>query len=243
MSFIKSQNLNEREFKQRYARQIAIEEIGIEGQRKIHQGKILVVGCGALGSMVAMQLAGAGVGVIGLCDFDTVDISNLQRQFFFNTDETGESKLMILSKRIKALNPEVSIKDYPGVMNTGKAKTVIKEYDFIIDATDNPETKKIIGEICKIFKKPCCIAGVNEFRGQVMTFLPGDSRFEEFFGSASAEGFLPCSLSGVLGPAAVLCASIQVSEALKYLCGIGSLLSDKLFFFDLLSNNFHIFKS
>lgn len=225
----------------RYARQISIPEIGTEGQEKICQSKIFVVGSGALGSMVAMQLAGAGIGTIGIADFDTVDISNLQRQFFFNTSDAGELKSSIISHRIKDLNPDTKVKEYQEIITFKKAEDLFSEYDFIVDATDNPESKKLIGEACRKLKKPCCIAGIKDFSGQVTTILPEDDRFESYFGEGAADGVLPCSLSGVIGPAAALAASIQVCEVLKYVVNKGETLSGKLFVFNVLENSFKVF--
>lgn len=222
----------------RYSRQIAIPEIGKVGQNKIRESKVLIIGCGALGSMVAMQLAGAGVGVIGIADFDNIDISNLQRQFFFTTEEAGNSKAVVLDQRIKLLNPEVRTKVYKEMITTLKAEKYFGEFDFIVDATDNPESKRITGEISDKHHKPCCIAGVINFSGQVLTLLPDSPRFEDYFGTVDAEGFLPCSLGGVIGPAASLAASIQASEVLKYITGSGDLLSGRMILFNLLNDSF-----
>ena len=229
------------EMYQRYARQIAIPEIGKEGQERINKGAVLVIGCGALGSMAAMELAGAGVGTIGIADFDTVDISNLQRQFFFKTQEAGESKANIMKVRIQELNPGINVRVYNEIITKKRAEEIFKDYDFILDATDNPDSKKMTGEVSKALKKPCCIGGVNNFEGQVMTFLPDDARFEEYFGGGVSEGFLPCSLGGVIGPAAALCATMQASEAIKYLIKTGHLLSGSLLKFNLKDNVFRKF--
>lgn len=234
--------LEESDIRLRYARQIAVPEIGKRGQTKLLESKVLVIGAGALGSMVAMQLAGAGVGTIGICDFDKVDISNLQRQFFFTTSEAGESKVDLLSQRLAGLNPDSDVRVYKEFMTPHKAENIFPEYDFIVDATDNPESKKMTGELCGIIGKACNIAGVREFSGQVTTLLPTDARFEDYFGAASGAGVLPCSLGGVIGPAAALCASLQSSETIKCLLSTGSLLSGKLLYFNLLTNSFQIFR-
>lgn len=231
----------DRDLKIRYARQIAVPEIGIIGQEKLCRSKVLIIGCGALGSMVAMQLAGAGIGTLGIADYDKVDVSNLQRQFFFNNVEAGESKVRLLQERIGNLNPSVITEVYEKLITKKIAEEIFPIYDFILDATDNPDSKRMVGEICKKESLPCCIGGVRDFMGQVITFLPQDSRFEDYFGSASSEGFLPCSLGGVMGPAAAFCASVQASETIKYLAGTGQLLSGRLFIFNLLQNSYKIF--
>ncbi|MCH5228391.1 MAG: HesA/MoeB/ThiF family protein [Muribaculaceae bacterium] len=226
----------------RYQRQIAIPQIAKEGQEKICRGKVLVIGSGALGSMIAMQLAGAGVGEIGIADFDTIDISNLQRQFFFDTKDAGEKKTRILAERISALNPNVKIKSFNELISLKKARDIFGDYDFIVDGTDNPESKLIVDKVSAEKNKCCCLGGVGNFSGQVITLLPSDMRFEAYFGMAASENILPCSLGGVMGPAAALCASIQASEVLKFLSGAGKLLSGKLFTFDLLTNSFRVFQ-
>lgn len=231
----------EEDLKKRYARQIAIKEIGHEGQRKLCEARIMVVGCGALGSMVAMQLAGAGIGTIGIADFDTIDISNLQRQFFFKTQDTGKLKLNQLANSIKELNPGVEVKLHSGLITERQAESIFKEYDFIVDATDNPESKRMTGDVSNTLGKACCIGGVSRFGGQVMTLLPDYPRLEDYFGSGVSEGFLPCSMDGVIGPAAAICASVQASEVIKYVTGSGELLSGKIFTFNLFDNSFHIF--
>lgn len=230
-----------KEEKIRYARQIAVPEIGTIGQEKICEGKVLVIGCGALGSMVAMQLAGAGVGKIGIADFDTIDISNLQRQFFFNETDTGLPKVKVLSEKIKKLNKSVDVQELPMLITASKAKEIIPDYDIVIDATDNPESKRNTGEISAKCGKVCVIGGVRDFEGQIVTLAPDSGRFEDYFGITEAGGFTPCSIGGVVGPAAALCASIQASEALKYLVSAGKLLTGEILTFNLLTNTFHKF--
>lgn len=226
----------------RYSRQIAVPGIGREGQVKISTSKVLIIGAGALGSMVAMQLAGAGVGKLGIADYDTVDVSNLQRQFFFTTAEAGKKKSKLVALRVKELNPEVEIEVYDTLITSKKAEEIFYKYDFIVDATDNPESKRMTGNTSKTTGKACCIGGVRDFSGQVMTFMPSDARLEEYFGEAEGEGVLPCSLSGVMGPAAAMCASLQASETLKYIVGTGTLLSGELLLFNLADNLFRKIK-
>lgn len=225
----------------RYSRQIAVPEIGKEGQKKISDSKVLIVGCGALGSMVAMQLAGAGVGSLGIADYDNIDISNLQRQFFYTTEEASGSKVEVLAQRIHDLNPDVSVTTYKEIITPRKCESIFPDYDFIVDATDNPDSKKMVGEMSYKYGKGCCIGGIRNFEGQVMTFLKEDPRFEDFFGTGETEGLMPCSLGGVFGPAAALCATLLASETLKCIVGIESVLSGKILCFNLLHNTFHQF--
>lgn len=225
----------------RYVRQTSIEEIGHEGQKKLSQSKVFVVGCGALGSMVSMQIAGAGVGTIGIADFDTIDHTNLQRQFFFRDDEAGRGKARILEEKIKGLNPETIVNVFNELVTEKRGDDVLKDYDVIVDATDNQSSKLMIDKICEVLAIPMVTAGVASFHGQATTILPGQERYSELFSDIKEETFLPCSLGGVMGPAAALCASIQSSEVIKIITGAGDTLSGKLFVFDLLSNSFTLY--
>lgn len=224
----------------RYSRLIAIGEIGKEGVERLRESTVLVVGCGALGSMAAVQLAASGVGHLKIVDFDTIDLSNLQRQFFFKTEEAGQSKVSVLSKRIASLNPDVRIEAVEGMLNRSTAMSLISGCDFVVDATDNPESMSLIDSICNEYGVNCVLAGVSGFSGQVMTCLPGKRRYSDVFPSAASQGVLPCSLTGVAGPAAAVAASVEVAEAIKSLVGADALLSDKLFVFDLLNMNFDV---
>lgn len=226
------------EEKRRYSRQIAIGEIGVEGQMRLKDAKIFIVGCGALGSMSAMQLAGAGIGNIGISDFDKIDESNLQRQFFFKSSEAGKSKAEVLHDRMTELNSSCNIEVFNSLVNKDMALKLFMGYDYILDATDNPASKHMIESVCEELDKPCCIGGVSGFRGQVMTVLPGSHKFRDLFPDTDDGGFLPCSIGGVVGPAAAICASIQVSEVIKQITGAGECLVSKVITFDLLENRF-----
>ena len=233
--------LLDKDLKIRYSRQISVKEIGYEGQQRLCEGKVLIIGCGALGSMIAMQLAGAGVGTIGIVDFDNIEVSNLQRQFFYTTSECGRPKSEMLEKKILTLNQSVKVNRLNKFFTAKDAAAHFPDYDFIIDATDNPDSKRLIDEMARENGKPCCIGGVRDFSGQVTTLLPEDPRFDEIFGVVVGDSFLPCSLGGVVGPAAAFCASIQASEAIKFLAKAGELLSGKILFFDLLKPSVKIF--
>ncbi len=220
---------------QRYSRLIAVENIGSAGIDKIKNSSVFIVGCGALGSLCAMYLAASGIGTIGLADFDTVDISNLQRQLFYRTEDAGKPKLEILVNRIKGLNPEVKIIPYPLLINPRNGKEILADYDFIIDATDNAYSKKMISDICSDLNKPCTIGGVSGFRGQIMSWQPGCIKYTEVFDIEETDenGILPCSMTGVVGPTAGVIASVEASEALKFATGIGDMLYNKIFTIDL----------
>lgn len=228
------------EEKVRYSRQIAVEGFGIEGQNRLLSASVAIVGCGALGSMVAMELAGAGVGKLVIFDFDTVDVSNLQRQFFYETQECGKRKSQVLSGRIVSLNPGVVVECHDIFLDEEKASTLFRNVDFVVDATDNPASKEMVEKVCRKLNMPCCIGGVSGFHGQVMTITPGKTTMSDVFGEES-QGVLPCQVSGVLGSAAALCASIQASETIKYLAHVGETLQGKILTFDLRTNDFKVF--
>lgn len=224
----------------RYSRLTAIEGIGDEGIERLKDATVLVAGCGALGSMAAIQLAASGVGHLRIVDFDTIDLSNLQRQFFFKTEETGRSKVSILSKRISELNPNVRIELCEDILSKNNALTLMSGCDFVVEATDNPTSMSLIDSTCNEAGINCVLAGVSGFSGQVMTCLPGLRRYSDIFPANEEQGILPCSLTGVVGPAAAVAASVEVAEAIKSLVGLDTLLSDKLFIFDLLNMRFDI---
>lgn len=229
------------EEKQRYSRQTRMEGIGLEGQEKLRRAKVAVVGCGALGSMVAMQLAGAGVGNIVIADFDTIDISNLQRQFFYRTEEAGKRKADVLAERMTALNDNCRVTVVGKMIDRMSGESIFKDCDFIVDATDNASSKMMVGEVCRTLGKYCSIGGVSGYHGQVMTICPGEYGLAETFQPEPEEGFLPCAIEGVFGPAASLCASLQASEVIKHLLQLGTTLQGKVFTFDLRSNTFNTF--
>ncbi len=218
--------------------------VGREGQEKLRNGSVLIIGCGALGSPAAMYLAGAGVGHIGLVDFDTIDISNLQPQLFYRQSETGKKKAETLSTRMKDLNSEVNVTVFPELLNSRNGAEILNGFDFIIEATDNPSSKYMIDRLCYELGKPVVIAGVENMRGQVTTFVPGHSRFSDFFPEPPEHaGMLPCEIAGVLGPAAGLISAIEASEAIKYISGTGKLLTDQLLTVDLFSDSFMLLSS
>lgn len=232
----------ETEVKCRYSRQIAVKEVGIVGQESLLRSKVAIVGCGALGSMVAMQLAGAGVGRLCIADFDTVDVSNLQRQFFFKESEAGESKSLLVAKRISELNKGVSVDCMECIVTSGMAENMLRDCDFVVDATDNPSSKLMIERVCRKLGKPYCIGGVSGFRGQVMTVVGGYGFEDVFAGIPESESTQSPANRGVTGPAAAFCASYQSSEVIKYLVSQRKDCErSSLFVFDLYCNSFQHF--
>lgn len=226
----------------RYARTIAIPEIGREGQRQLLSAKVLVVGCGALGNIAATYLTAAGVGEIAIADFDTVDISNLQRQIMFSTSDAGQPKCESLARRLHELNPTIKITKIPHMVRTNEAAEIFPEFDFIIDGSDNPATKFMTSREAFRSSTPCCIGGVSELSGQATTFVPGSTPYHEIFSETSVAGALPCSIGGVLGPVPGIVGSIQAAEAIKYITQTGELLTNRLLNFNLTRMEFNIFR-
>ncbi|MBD5337083.1 MAG: HesA/MoeB/ThiF family protein [Bacteroides sp.] len=225
--------------KTRYSRNEKV--IGKIGQERLKNGSVLVIGCGALGSPAAMYLAGAGVGRIGIVDFDTIDPTNLQRQLFYREADAGKSKAVTLANRMRELNSEVEVEYLETLLTSRNGRQIISAYDFVIEATDNPSSKYLIDELCHDCKKPVTIGGVVGMRGQVTTYVPGHKRFSDFFPVPPEEqGVLPCSIEGVLGPAAGVISSIQASEAIKFISDTGTLLTDRLLLIDLTADGFSL---
>lgn len=219
----------------RYARLEALPDIGREGLVALRSAKVLVIGCGALGSMAAMYLAASGIGTVGIADFDTIDLSNLQRQLFFEEGNVGQPKVRVLSERMLALNSEVEVMVHPELVTRDRALSLFPAYDFVIDGSDNPATKVLTDAVSLETGVACCIGGVRGFVGQVMSCAPGHTRYSDVFGEAPCSGLLPCSVAGVLGPAAGVVASVQAAEAIKHAAGAGDMLYDRLFTVDLLT--------
>lgn len=201
----------------------------------LRASRVMVVGCGALGSLCSMYLTASGVGNITIADFDTIDVSNLQRQLFFTETGLGESKARTLADRMSALNSETKITVIETLISRDKALSVFADHDVIIDGSDNPATKLMTDAVCEELGIPCVIAGVRGFECQIMTCIPGSVRYADVFGmSGGCSGGTPCSVGGVLGPAAGVAASIQASEAIKLVAGAGRPLMNRLFTLNLL---------
>lgn len=221
----------------RYDRQMILPQVGSEGQKKLKNSRVLIVGAGGLGSPAALYLAGAGVGTIGIMDADTVSISNLQRQIIHNMETESVNKAESAKISLQKLNDRITVVAYPHALTAKNAEEIIAPYDFVIDAVDNFETKFLINDACVLLKKPFCHAGILQFEGQVMTYVPGDNPcyrcvFEEIPDSGSIPN---CSQAGIIGAVAGVIGSIQALEAVKYLLGIGELLTGKIFVMDGLS--------
>lgn len=229
-----------KEQKERYSRHVLLEGVGEEGQQKLLASKVLVIGAGGLGSPIAMYLAAAGVGTIGIVDADEVELSNLQRQIIHSTEDLGKAKVLSAKETIQKMNPDVTINTYQMIINSTNIIRVISEYDFIIDATDNFPAKFLINDACVMKKKPFTHAGVLGFQGQLMTYVPGKSPcyrcvFQE---PPKKEEVISCKEVGIIGVVPGVIGSLVAAEAMKYLLGIGELLTGYLLIYDALKMEF-----
>ncbi len=228
---------------ERYSRHIILDDIGGIGQEKILKSKVLIVGAGGLGSPAALYLAAAGVGTLGIIDNDKVDLTNLQRQIIHFTGDIGKPKVESAREKINQLNPGVKVITYQDLMTSGNALGIIKEYDFIIDGTDNFPTKFLINDACVMEGIPYSHGGILRFEGQAMTFVPGNACFRCVFEDLPPKDSVPtCSQAGVLGAVAGILGTIQVAEAVKYIIGKGELLTNRFLIFDALEMDFRTVK-
>ena len=224
----------------RYARHLVLPEVGPEGQLALQEASVLVVGAGGLGSPALLYLAAAGIGRIGLIDDDTVDVTNLQRQVLHSTSEVGESKAASAERRISDLNPEVIVEAIEGRLDASNALEIIDRYDIVIDGTDNFETRYLIGDACEILDKPWVFGSIHRFEGQVATFNhEGGPNYRDLFPEPPEDGLAPnCAEAGVLGVLPGIIGSIQATEAIKLILGIGDSLSGELLVVDALNMKF-----
>ncbi len=225
---------------ERYSRHIILKEIGVKGQKKLLNGKVLIVGAGGLGAPAAMYLAAAGVGTIGIIDADVVDLSNLQRQIIHTTADIGKEKVESAKETMQAINPDVKVNTYYKFLASDNIMDIIKDYDFILDGTDNFPTKFLINDACVMAKKPFCHAGILRFNGQLMTYVPGEGPcYRCVFKNPPPKDAVPtCKQAGVIGAMAGIIGCLQAMEAIKYLTGAGELLTGYLLTYDGLKGDF-----
>ena len=228
---------------ERYSRHILLQDVGLEGQEKLLNAKVLIVGAGGLGSPVALYLAAAGVGHIGIVDADVVDLSNLQRQVIHQTKDLGTPKVESAKEKMIAINPDVEVTTYHDFLDSHNAEEIIKPWDFVIDGTDNFPVKFLINDACVRLGKAFSHGGIRRVQGRTFTHLPGTACYRCFFKEPPPAGAVPtCSQAGVLGAIAGMLGTIQAAEALKYLLGVGELLTDRLLTFDAKTMNFRTIK-
>lgn len=221
---------------QRYARHFALPEIGEEGQLRLRHGRVLVVGAGGLGSPVLLYLAAAGVGTIGIIDGDNVDFSNLQRQIIHTTADIDRPKAISAKEKLLRLNPNIHVTAYTQFLTDDNADEILPNYDFVIDATDNLGTKYLINDLCVNVGKPYSHGAISHYSGHTMTILPGTACYRCLIPDATPSDE---PTAGPLGAIPGILGTLQAVEALKYLTGIGSLLTNRLLTFDALAMSFH----
>jgi molybdopterin/thiamine biosynthesis adenylyltransferase/rhodanese-related sulfurtransferase len=224
---------------ERYSRHLILPEFNIEGQRNLKNSKVLVVGAGGLGSPVLLYLTAAGIGTIGIVDFDLVDDSNLQRQVLFTTDDIGKSKAEAAEKRLKKLNPFITFHVYKEQLNASNALEIIGNYDIVVDGTDNFPTRYLVNDACVLLDKVNIYGSIFRFEGQVSVFNlenPDGSRgpnYRDLFPEPPPPGMVPsCSEGGVLGVLPGIIGTLQANEVIKVASGVGDPLSGRLFLYD-----------
>lgn len=233
----------------RYARHLAIPEFGIEGQKKLKAAKVLVVGSGGLGSPLLLYLAAAGVGEIGIVDFDIVDESNLQRQVLFNIHDIGQSKAQTAKNKLQGLNPFIQINVHETRFSAENALDLVRRYDIVADGTDNFPTRYLVNDACVLEGKPNVYASIFQFEGQVAVFnhLMEDGtrgpNYRDMFPAPPPPGLVPsCAEGGVLGVLPGIIGSMQASEVIKVITGVGEPLAGRLFLFDAASFTTRVLK-
>ena len=229
---------------ERYSRHIILQEVGVKGQKKLLNASVLIIGAGGLGAPAALYLAAAGVGTIGIVDADEVDLSNLQRQVIHTTNDVGKAKVKSATETMEAINPDVTVKTYRTFVDSTNIMDLIKDYDFIIDGTDNFPAKFLINDACVMAGKPFSHAGIIRFKGQLMTYVPGEGPcYRCVFKNPPPKDAVPtCKQAGVIGAMGGVIGSLQAMEAIKYIIGKGELLTGKLLTYDALKMEFHTIK-
>lgn len=212
----------------RYDRQIKLTEVGLEGQEKLRNAKVLIVGVGGLGCPAAMYLAGAGVGKIGLMDHDKVDMSNLHRQVLFQESDVGRPKTVVAKERLEKQNSEVQFEVYEEPLTIGNAENIIQQYDIVLDGTDNFETKYLINDACILTDKPWVFASIYKNEGQLSVFNYKNGPTYRCVFPKSTRQNISCEATGVLGVLPGILGTLQAAEVLKIILGAGEILSGKL---------------
>lgn len=242
-------NIFSKEELERYSRHLIIPEFNIEGQKKLKQAKVLVVGTGGLGAPLLQYLAAAGVGTLGIVDFDVVDDSNLQRQVLFSVKDVGRPKVEVAKERLLGLNPHITVKTYNTQFTSANALDILKDYDLVADGTDNFPTRYLVNDASVLLGKPNVYASIFRFDGQVTVFnyaYEDGSRgpnYRDLYPTPPPPGLVPsCAEGGVLGVLPGIVGSLQANEVIKVITGVGEPLVGRLFQFDALSFETRTFK-
>ncbi len=227
--------------KERFARHLMLPEIGGEGQRKLFRSRVLLVGVGGLGSPIALYLAAAGVGKIGLADDDVVSVSNLQRQVLYSEAEVGQKKVECARRRLLALNSSMVVDAFPFRVTEANAEKLLSQYDLVVDGTDNFASRYLIGDVSARLGKPYVYGAIREFGGQVSVFnLPGGKNYRDLYPDEEGICSMPRPSVGVMGVLPGIVGCVEASETIKLITGAGEPLSGKLWTIDLLSMQSHV---
>jgi len=228
----------------RYSRHMIMPEVGPEGQRRLNEARVLCIGAGGLGSPAALYLAAAGIGKLGLVDFDDVDLSNLQRQILHGTKDVGRKKLESARDRLRDVNPNIDLQLHQARFTSQNAREIVSNYDVVVDGSDNFPTRYLSNDVCVFAKKPNVYGSVFRFDGQTTVFAPhlGGPCYRCLFPEPPPPGSVPnCAQAGVLGVLPGIVGTIQASEAIKLILGIGEPLVGRLLYFDALKMKFREF--
>ncbi len=242
------QKFKEIEFSQdemlRYSRHLIMPEVGIDGQKKLKASRVLIVGAGGLGSPLGLYLAAAGVGTIGISDFDTVDATNLHRQILYGNDDVGRSKVESARNRLNAVNPHIHIETHESRLTSDNALEILKNYDVIVDGTDNFPTRYLINDACVLLGKPNVYGSIFRFEGQVTVFdAQRGPCYRCLYPAPPPPGVVPsCAESGVLGVLPGIIGTLQALETIKLIVGQGESLIGRLVLFDALAMKFRELK-
>jgi len=227
---------------ERFSRQLVLKDIGAKGQKKILSSKILIVGIGGLGCPAAENLVRAGIGTIGLIDDDIVNLSNIHRQSLFNSKDLKKTKVSVAAKKLKEINPLTKIKTYKLRLNQNNIEKIIRNYELIIDGSDNFKTKFLVNDYCIKFKKKLITGAISKFDGHIFTFNfknKKTSSLKSFYQEKEiSDDILNCEFEGVLGTTASIIGATQANEALKMIMEIGQNLENQILIVDLLNLNF-----
>lgn len=228
----------------RYSRHLLLSNVGPAGQRKLLNAKVLLIGAGGLGSPAALYLAAAGVGTLGIVDFDVVDYSNLQRQILHQTDDVGRLKVESARNTINAMNPNVKVEAHNMILDSTNALELFKQYDIIVNGVDNFPARYLANDAAVLLGKPMVDAGINQFEGMISIYEPGKGCYRCLFKEPPPPGAVQsCAEAGVLGVLPGIVGSMQALETIKYILGIGEPLIGKMLLFDALSMEFRVLRT
>ena len=233
-------NLNKK-LLERYSRQIVLKDVGIKGQKNITDSKVLIVGAGGLGCPIADYLSRAGVGTIGIADFDKISLSNIQRQSLYDSKDIGKFKVDALKKKIKLINPYIKVKSFKKKITDKNFNNIVKSFDIIVDGSDNFKTKFVLNKYSVKYKKILVVGAISKFDGHVFSFNFKNKKIpclKCFYQSEPSNEILNCEAEGIMGPVAGTIGNIQASEVLKKILGIGNSLNKCILIINLLTLTF-----